>query len=119
MIDHDRIPTAPDTRTWAHVTTFESQSYEDVETALRVVVDQVIPLARSRPGWKGALALATEDRHRGLVITLWDSVENMVGSGHAMREELKGAGAGARLAVVAGMARFEIVLEDLPGGTSG
>jgi hypothetical protein len=118
VIDHDLIPSAPDTRTWAHVTTLESQSYGDVEAALRVVVDQVIPLSRNRPGWKGAFALATEDRRRGLVITLWDSVENMVGSGRAMREELQGASLGSG-AVVAGIARFEVVLEDLPGGTSG
>jgi hypothetical protein len=119
VLDHDLTPSAPDTRTWAHVTTFESQSYEDVEASLRVVVDHVIPLSRNLPGWKGALALATEDRHRGLVITLWDSVENMVGSGRTMRQELEGAGEGAGTNVAVGVERFEIVLEDLPGATPG
>jgi hypothetical protein len=114
VLEHDLIPESPDRRTWARITTFESQISEDVEAALRVVVDEVIPRSRVLPGWKGALALATEGRERGLVITLWDSVENMVSSGRSMSRELRGAGETAGLEVARGVERFEVVLEELP-----
>ena len=110
MFDHDLIRDTPDTRTWARVTTFESKESGDVETALRVVVDQVVPLSRDAPGWKGAMALATQD----LVITLWDSVENMHASARIIGQELQGASEGTGLSVIAGSERLEIVLDERP-----
>lgn len=119
VLDHDLIPSAPDNSSWARVTTLESQSSENVETALRLVVDRVIPLSRDLPGWKGALALATQDRRRGLVITLWDSMENMVASAQTMGKTLRAAGEGAGMEVVTGVERFEVVGDELAGEASG
>jgi hypothetical protein len=114
VLEHDLIPESPDGRTWARITTFESEASEDVEAALRVVVDEVIPRSRVLPGWKGALALATENRQRGLVITLWNSVESMVSSGRAMGRELRGGGEIGGLDVATRVERLEVVLEELP-----
>jgi heme-degrading monooxygenase HmoA len=108
VLDHDLIQETPDTRTWARVTTFESESSERVEDALRKVVDHVTPLVRELPGWKGTLALATENRRRGLVVTFWDSVEHMVASGRTTAELRADAD------VVAGIERLEIVHEERP-----
>lgn len=83
MLDHDRIP-EPDPRAWARVTTYESQSSELLENVLRLAVDETIPAGRELPGWKGAMALATEERGKGIVITFWDSVETLISSGRAM-----------------------------------
>lgn len=112
MIDHDLIRNTPDTRTWARVTTFESQVPEHVERALRRAVDETIPLARDLAGWKGALALATETRQRGLVVTFWDSVENLMAGGRSFAE--LGREEGRDPDVVAGIQRFEVVHDERP-----
>jgi len=110
VLDHDRIPEA-DPRTWARITTLESNSPDDLERALRRIVDQVIPISRELPGWKGALALATESRRRGFVVTFWDSVENLVSSGRTAGE-FRGAGERAGMDVVSNVERLEIVLDE-------
>ena len=43
------------------------------------------------------MALATQDRNRALVITLWDSVENMHASARIIGQELQGASEGTGL----------------------
>ncbi len=77
MIDHDAIPERAQSQ-WALMTTYQSQSPEAVEAALREAVDESIPGSRDQPGWKGALALADDTRQHGVVIVFWDSVESLL-----------------------------------------
>jgi heme-degrading monooxygenase HmoA len=77
VIDHDAIPERAPSQ-WALMTTYQSQSPEALEAALREAVDESIPGARDQPGWKGALALASESREHGVVITFWDSVQSLL-----------------------------------------
>jgi hypothetical protein len=77
VIEHDAIPERAPSQ-WALVTTYESQSADGVEAALREAVDDTIPAARDQPGWKGALAFASENRNHGIVIMFWDSVQSLV-----------------------------------------
>jgi hypothetical protein len=77
VIDHDEIrERAPGQ--WALMTTYQSQSPEALEAALREAVDESIPGSRDQPGWKGALALASESREHGVVIVFWDSVQSLL-----------------------------------------
>jgi len=110
VIDHDLIPES-DPGMWARVTTFESQSREQVEDALRRVVDDVVPELRELPGWRGALALATENRSRAIVVTFWDSVEALVSGGRTARE-LRRPDGSPGTSVVTGIERLEIVLDE-------
>jgi hypothetical protein len=116
VIDHDLIHVTPDSRTWARMTTFESESPERVEDALRRAVDETIPASRELPGWKGSLALATESRRRGLVVTLWDSVENLIASNRSIGELREAA---VRYpGVEVSVARFEVVHDERPDAES-
>jgi hypothetical protein len=77
VIDHDEIRERAPSQ-WVLLTTYESQSPEALEAALREVVDETIPSARDQPGWKGAQAFANDNRSHGVVITFWDSVQSLV-----------------------------------------
>jgi hypothetical protein len=106
VIDHDEIRDRAPSQ-WALLTTYESQSAEAVETALRQAVDDTIPGARDQPGWKGALALANDNRSHGVVITFWDSVQSLVAH---TRVEQAPTPQGARRT----RDRFEVVHDERP-----
>jgi heme-degrading monooxygenase HmoA len=113
VIDHDLI-VEKSSGTWARVTTLESDFGDRLEDVLRQIVDDVIPAERAMPGWMGAVALASENRQRGVVITFWDSVEHLVASGRDARTGAGGAGEGAGLDVVSGVQPLEVVLDERP-----
>jgi hypothetical protein len=106
VIDHDEIRERAPSQ-WALMTTYESQSPEAVEAALRKAVDEAIPGARDQPGWKGALALASENRLHGVVIVFWDSVQSLVANAR-LQQGLPSEGLnGSRH-------RFEVVHDERP-----
>ena len=106
MIDHDEIRERAPSQ-WALMTTYQSQSAEAVEAALRQAVDETIPGARDQPGWKGALAFANDNRSHGVVITFWDSVQSLIA--HARLEQSP-----TPQGVTAARDRFEIVHDERP-----
>jgi hypothetical protein len=106
VIDHDEIREGAPSR-WALMTTFESQSPEAVEAALREAVDESIPDSRDQPGWKGALAFATESRQHGVVIVFWDSVPSLLANAH-LQEAPPPQG------VIRQRDRFEVVHDERP-----
>ncbi len=106
MIDHDEIRERPPNR-WALLTTYQSQSAEAVEAALRQAVDETIPGARDQPGWNGALAFANDNRSHGVVITFWDSVQSLVA--HARLDQTPSPPGVTRM-----RDRFEIVHDERP-----
>ena len=108
MIDHDAIPDRAPSK-WAVVTTFESQSPEAVEEALRHAVDDSIPAARNQPGWKGALVFANDNRSHGMVVVFWDSVQSLIANARLAQ----GAGAPPE-GVRRTRDRFEVVHDERP-----
>lgn len=105
MIDHDLIRDEGPGR-WAAVATLGSTSPEELEEALRRIVDGVLPKTRGLPGWKGSFALATDDRRRGIVVTLWDEAGAAARSGRTI-DEVASAGR-----IVAHAQSFEIVFDE-------
>jgi heme-degrading monooxygenase HmoA len=112
VLEHDRLP-EPDPRTWARITTFESESPEQVQFVLRQVSEQVTAVARTLPGFSGTLMLASQDRCRALLLTFWDSLEDLVASGATARE-LRSAGARAGVDVVSRVDSLEVILDERP-----
>ena len=54
------------------MTTFEGAP-EDVERAVQLTLEHVVPALRGKPGWKGALGLVSLDGRRALTLSIWES----------------------------------------------
>lgn len=65
---------------WARTTELRSTSLSELNADLQAFDHEVWPRVEAMPGSAGSIVLLDHDRHRGLVITLWDSEEAMVGS---------------------------------------
>jgi len=71
QVEHDRIPD-DSPQPWVQVTTFQGEP-EEIERTLRLLVTQVRPHMRDRPGWQGVLYLRSPDRRRCLTLSFWQS----------------------------------------------
>ena len=64
---------------YARKTAFKT-SADNVDTAAKVFSDEVLPLARNIPGFKGALALAERSTGDLVSYTLWETEDSMSAS---------------------------------------
>jgi hypothetical protein len=108
-IEHDAIREEP-SGAWARITSFEG-SADDVQQALRLVLEHVLPVTRTLPGWKGSIGLASPDRRRGLTLSIWESEETMQRSTtDAMRfKDMTPKGVS-----ISNVDRLEVVFEESP-----
>jgi heme-degrading monooxygenase HmoA len=53
----------------------------NVGEAVRIYRDRVVPAAREQEGFRGAWMLTDPETGEGLSISLWDSIDDMHGSG--------------------------------------
>ena len=91
------------------VTTFEG-SPENVDRALQLMLNHVLPASRSLPGWQGMLGLVSFDRRHGLVLSFWDSDATLLESGPGLAEIRKrAADAGISIGDVE---RLEVVFDE-------
>ena len=65
---------------WARTTELRSTSLSELNTDLKAFDHEIWPRVEAMPGSAGSIVLLDHEHHRGLVITLWDTEEAMVGS---------------------------------------
>jgi hypothetical protein len=112
LLEHDRLP-EPDPRPWVRITTFDADSSEQLQLVMRFVADQVVPVSRETPGWKGLLGLTSADGRRGLTLTFWDSLETLVGSSRDARAFYRAEDT-AGVDIVSSVERLEVIMDERP-----
>ena len=63
----------------ARMFAFEGTS-EEIEAAVALARDQILPLERQMPGFRGLLLLADKEERRLISLSLWESEELMLQS---------------------------------------
>lgn len=95
----------------ARVTTIKGPP-DSADRATQVVREQVLPMARELPGFKGILSLADRSSGDGFTVTLWESEEAMAASDQAadaMRGQAVGAIEGSE---VVSVDRYEVMIDE-------
>lgn len=70
----------------ARVTTLQGDPNK-VEDGIRFFRDQVVPVARQQPGFKGARLLIDRRSGKAQAVTLWDSAETAQAAESAMNQQ--------------------------------
>ena len=97
---------------FARITTLETTP-EQYERGLRLVRDELLPWARESTGFRGLVGLDDRAQGKTLVLTLWESEQDLLASADAadrlsgLASELSGA---ARQAIE----HYEVSLFELP-----
>jgi heme-degrading monooxygenase HmoA len=73
---------------YARKTAFKT-SADNVERATKVFTDEVLPLARNIPGFKGAVALADRSSGDLVAYTLWET-EDAMSSSEEQANQIRG-----------------------------
>ena len=61
-----------------HARMFEFEgSAEEIEAAVKLGREEILPLERQMPGFRGLILLADKDANRLVSVSLWDSEEQM------------------------------------------
>jgi heme-degrading monooxygenase HmoA len=61
-----------------HARMFEFEgSAEEIEAAVTLARDEILPLERQMPGFRGLILLADKDARRLVSLSLWESQEEM------------------------------------------
>jgi heme-degrading monooxygenase HmoA len=61
-----------------HARMFEfAGSVEEIEAAVALAREEILPLERQMPGFRGLILLADKEAHRLVSVSLWDSEEQM------------------------------------------
>lgn len=61
-----------------HARMFEFEgSAEEIEAAVALARDEILPLERQMPGFRGLILLADKEAHRLVSVSLWESEEEM------------------------------------------
>jgi heme-degrading monooxygenase HmoA len=68
----------------ARMFTFEG-SPEEIEAAIGVARDQILPLERQMSGFRGLILLAHEETQKLVSLSLWESEESMLQSEESAR----------------------------------
>ena len=100
---------------FARISTLEGPSGmtdEEIQEAVRILRDQVIPAARQLDGFVGAISMTDRATGKDLTITLWESAEALRASEESAGEIRKSA-AGALRATIQSVERYEVVFSDL------
>ena len=100
---------------FARVSTLEGppgMTDEDVQEAVRILRDQIMPAARQLDGFVGAISLTDRATGKDLTITLWDSEEALHTSEETASVIRKDA-AGALRATIRSVDRYEVVFSDI------
>ena len=64
-----------------HARLFEFEgSPDEIEAAVALARDEILPLERQMPGFRGLVLLADKDARRLLSLSLWETEEQMHGS---------------------------------------
>jgi heme-degrading monooxygenase HmoA len=64
-----------------HARMFEFDgSAEEIEAAVALARDEILPLERQMPGFRGLILLADKDARRLVSLSLWESQEEMLQS---------------------------------------
>jgi heme-degrading monooxygenase HmoA len=64
-----------------HARLFEFEgSHDEIEAAVALARDEILPLERQMPGFRGLVLLADKDARRLLSLSLWETEEQMHGS---------------------------------------
>lgn len=85
---------------------------DSADQSAQVVQEQVLPMARELPGFKGILSVANRSTGDGFTVTLWESEEAMAASDEAadaMRGQAVGAIEGSE---VVSVDRFEVMIDE-------
>ena len=94
---------------YARVTTLQGSpgSFEEGRKALE---QQILPAVRQMKGFRGLLSLGDRNTGRGFTISLWESEEAMRQSEEAANQ-LRASSAASMDSQVAGVERFEVILD--------
>jgi heme-degrading monooxygenase HmoA len=95
---------------FARVTTLQG-SPDSVDAGTASVRDEVLPAARGMAGFMGMIALGDRSTGKMIGITLWESEDAMRASEEAANQ-LRQSAADAGSAQIAGVERFEVVLDE-------
>jgi heme-degrading monooxygenase HmoA len=99
---------------WVRVTKFEGGSAEQFDEGLRQIEENVLPPLREMPGFERVISLSTADRSAGLTLTFWESEQALRESEEAANR-LRGEAAEAGGDTIAGVERYEVVMDETPG----
>ena len=50
----------------------------DLQKAISISRDQIVPIAKNQKGFRGYLLLSDPERGKGITVTLWESEEDMI-----------------------------------------
>jgi heme-degrading monooxygenase HmoA len=98
---------------WVRVSRFEGSSAEQFAEGMRYLEENVLPAARSMPGFAGLLSISTADRSAGLTLTFWES-EQALQANEMAANRLRAAAADAGGDTIAGVERYEVVIDETP-----
>jgi len=65
---------------FARIVTFQRSSSSSTDEAIRVAREQVIPMARQQPGYRGVCVLTDRASGKQLGISFWETAEQARGS---------------------------------------
>ena len=84
---------------------------ENVDKAIRVARDQVLPKARQLRGWKGVISLVDRKSGRGKLITLWES-EDALRASEEKANKLRQETAESAGEKIKGVDRYEVAVAE-------
>src|SRR5205823_1568145 len=90
-------------------------SADRIDESIRFAEENILPSARRLDGWRGVLSFV--DRRSGAVmlITFWESQEAMRRS-EEQADQLRSKTAGAASQTIAGVERYEVVMQEVAAG---
>ena len=86
---------------------------EMIDQAVQYANENILPRAKQMKGWKGALSLGDRSSGEGLLVTFWETEEDMrasEGQGAQLRQQSADQSGGS----VGETARYEVLVDEMP-----